>query len=149
MQINISENIFMELPEGFHEGTEEDKIKYFGSNIDSKMFLDTNRHSMISITQKENKLNLSLREHVKGVNHALKRNIPGYNRLGEYRRQLKNSTWIYLLSYTYYIGEKNMYCISAFVKENKTIIEINLACQSFMEPQMHDVFLNILESINR
>ena len=142
----------IEVPENFVQATvgERRKVYGMGTDIPMHMLIDREKRMFISeVMQEETESDgrKTVEELAQLYNHTLKRNVPGYKCMGIYQRKIDEREAC-AIQYTYYAQELNRYTLLLIMKEQNQICLLNCVCSNAQVPQMHPVFLEILESIN-
>ena len=117
----------IQLPEGFEEATVGEKRKTYGmgKKLPDKMYIVRDKHVIISTFSQE------LKEH---------------KNIGTYRKNIDGQE-IYVIQYTSYAQEDDIYTIVAIWRTEEKIHLLSGVCRYEEIPQWHPVFRSVIEGI--
>ena len=135
----------IQLPEGFEEATVGEKRKTYGmgKKLPDKMYIVRDKHVIISTFSQELK---EQKELVKTLNYLYTRTVPGYKNIGTYRKNIDGQE-IYVIQYTSYAQEDDIYTIVAIWRTEEKIHLLSGVCRYEEIPQWHPVFRSVIEGI--
>ena len=139
----------IQLPEGFEEATVGEKRKTYGmgKKLPDKMYIVRDKHVIISTfsqelkEQKESNIEL-----VKALNYLYTITVPGYKNIGTYRKNIDGQE-IYVIQYTSYAQEDDIYTIVAIWRTEEEIHLLSGVCRYEEIPQWHPIFRSVIEGI--
>ena len=139
----------VEASKAFAVATVGERRKVYGAlkNLPEFMLIDREKRVFISAvnTEDEDKEKDTV-ELAQTLNHTLTRTVPGYKCMGIYRRQIAQRE-VCVVQYTSYLLEDNIYTMLLVAKEGGQVCMLNCVCGNEQVPQMHPVFLEIIESL--
>ena len=146
--MNLTNCYQIDIPVSFTSADEIEIQKYFGESEDVKgLYVDNEHHAMIVCSMpKEVDESYNLGEEIIAIKNAIKKDVNQCSILGLYKRHLDKGE-LYLVQYTYKIGTRNMYSVSAFFIADRHYYNVNCVCRSNMYSKMNECFMDVIDSI--